>query len=138
MLKVCVVHEGRVINFGPWDYQIRAVQVGEEDYEIEPTKDVDGETIPAVMGKRPIYEERETNPLPDGAEIVEMDVIYDEDHGWRVSGTPIPETPAQKTERLDQENALLALELVETQITLEQTQSEQAALLLTLVEAEVI
>lgn len=51
---------------------------------------------------------------------------------------PRPETVHDQVAQLQSENALLALELVDTQIALNQAQNEQAALLLALVEAEVI
>jgi len=51
---------------------------------------------------------------------------------------PVPPTPQDRIATLETENAVIALDLIETQIALEQVQSEQAALLLALVEAEVI
>jgi hypothetical protein len=52
---------------------------------------------------------------------------------------PPPEpTPDARIAQLESENALIALELVETQIQLEQVQQEQAVLLLELVDKGVI
>lgn len=48
-------------------------------------------------------------------------------------------TPKEmKIETLENENAILALELVQSQVALDQVQSEQAALLLALIQAEVM
>jgi hypothetical protein len=49
-----------------------------------------------------------------------------------------PPVPKSRTELLEEENALLALELAQTQLRLEQAEREQAALLLTLVQEGVI
>ena len=55
-----------------------------------------------------------------------------------IRNVPREPTTEERINELENENALLALELVNTQIELEQTQQEQAALLLELVEKEVI
>lgn len=121
MLKTCILDkDGNLINIGPWDYKVepvqigtQTVQVGVETIEIESAEyDEEGNLIKeAVLEERPIYEEQPiyedqaTNPLPEGAEIVELEVEYSEEYGWRVIGSPIPETPAEKLARLEQENA---------------------------------
>lgn len=52
---------------------------------------------------------------------------------------PLPYEPVPSPiEQLEEENALLALELAQTQLRLEQAEQEQAALLLELVTREVI
>lgn len=45
------------------------------------------------------------NPLPEGAEIVEMEVEQDEMGGWYVVGHEPPEAPQQKIARLEAELA---------------------------------
>jgi hypothetical protein len=120
VIKQCVVLNGQVINIGPWDYKVepvqigtQTVQVGVETIEIEPAEyDEEGNLIKEgvfeerpIYEEQPIYEDQATNPLPDGAEVVELDVEYSEEYGWRVVGSPIPETPAEKLARLEQENA---------------------------------
>lgn len=50
MKKECILLDGKVINIGPWDYQMQA--------------------------------EIATNPLPKGAEVVELEVDQKEDGGW--------------------------------------------------------
>jgi len=53
--------------------------------------------------------------------------------------SPPPKTAEQlQFEQLESENALMALDLIDTQIALEQTQSEQAALLLALIDGGVL
>ncbi|WP_028609232.1 hypothetical protein [Paenibacillus harenae] len=48
-------------------------------------------------------------------------------------------TPDQlRIEQLENESAMIAMELIDTQIALEQTQSEQAALLLALIDGGVL
>ncbi|MFC4305701.1 hypothetical protein [Cohnella boryungensis] len=50
----------------------------------------------------------------------------------------VPQEPESQITQLENENALLALEIADMQIRLDQTEAEQARLLLALVEAEVI
>lgn len=70
---------------------------------------------------------------------------FDLEHGWIETATPeelaawqTPETPQEKIANLEAENALLALELAQTQMRLDQAEQEQAALLLELVSKEVL
>jgi len=49
-----------------------------------------------------------------------------------------PPSPKSQVEVLEEENALLALELAQTQLRLDQAEQEQAALLIELVSREVI
>jgi hypothetical protein len=56
----------------------------------------------------------------------------------RKPGRRRPPSPKSRIELLEEENALLALELAQTQARLEQAEQEQAALLLELVNREVI
>jgi len=51
---------------------------------------------------------------------------------------PLPPAPSDRIAQLEDEAAMIALELANTQIRLDQSESDQAALLLALVEAEVI
>ena len=55
-----------------------------------------------------------------------------------IRNAPRPETDSEKIARLEEENAVIALELIDTQIRLEQSEREQASLLLELVEKGVI
>lgn len=90
MMKECVILNGKIINFGPWDYQIQS-------FEIEPPQYNDnGDVI-----KEGVYEDRPTNPLPDGSTIEQRDVEYDVDRGWYEVGTlsaPTLEQRLQATE----------------------------------------
>jgi len=89
MIKPCVILNGEVINIGDWDYQ--AVIVGIKE---------DGQ---------PIYGE-ELNPLPAGAEVVDMEVCQSNDGSWCVVGyDPEP----SELEQLRAENTELKLALTE-------------------------
>lgn len=80
MLKECTVLNGQIINFGEWDYQIRPFEVEPPQYNNE------GEVI-----KEAVYDDRQTNPFPEGATIEQRDVEYDPDRGWYEVGTlPLP------------------------------------------------
>ena len=85
MIKPCVRLNGEIINIGPWDELIRRVEVSPAQYDEE-----GNETTPAA------YEDIATNPLPDGAEIVELDVYQDADGAWRPVGTSAPPSMADK------------------------------------------
>ncbi|XID95787.1 hypothetical protein ACF3MZ_15220 [Paenibacillaceae bacterium WGS1546] len=50
----------------------------------------------------------------------------------------LPPRPEDRVVQLENESALLALELVDTQIRLDQTEAEQAALLLELIDKGVL
>lgn len=74
-IKTCVFDAGgNLINIGDWDERVQSVQVGVDD---------DGE---------PIYEQRPTNPLPEGAVIEEREVVYDDKYGWRLADQPVPKS----------------------------------------------
>lgn len=77
MLKECVILNGKVINIGPWDYQY---------------KEIGGKQIAM-------------NPLPEGAEIVEMEVVEGPDGGLYPAGYVPPETSDKKIARLEAELA---------------------------------
>jgi len=94
MMKECVVLNGQVINIGPWDFQIQRVEVEPAEYDEE------GNVV-----KEPVFEEIVTNPLPEGAEIVEMEVVEGPDGGLYPAGYTPPETPQQKIARLEAELA---------------------------------
>lgn len=71
MIKTCVVLNGEIINIGEWDYQM-------QEFEVSPAVfDEEGNVIEDA-----VTEERPTNPLPEGAIIVELDIEFDENHGW--------------------------------------------------------
>lgn len=71
MLKECVILNGQIINIGQWDYQIMRV-------EIEPAKINDAGDI--IM--EAVYEDRVTNPIPEGAVIEQRNFIQNSDSGW--------------------------------------------------------
>jgi len=67
---------------------------------------------------------------------------FDLELGWIETATPeeiaVWQPPKSRTELLEEENALLALELAQNELRLEQAEQEQAALLLELVSKGVI
>ncbi|MGO4540387.1 hypothetical protein [Paenibacillus sp. 2TAB19] len=65
---------------------------------------------------------------------------YTEVDGFTLNASYVPPQPPPEVRiaQLEAENALMALELIDTQIALEQSQTEQANLILTLVERGVI
>ncbi|MFD3258159.1 hypothetical protein ACE3MQ_06080 [Paenibacillus lentus] len=112
MLKECVVLDGRVINIGPWDYKVEQIEVGSEEIEVEPAEyDGEGSLIrEAVFERVPVYEDQPTNPLPDGAEVVEMEIVEGEDGGlYPADYVPEPD----ELEQLRAENTELKLALTE-------------------------
>jgi hypothetical protein len=71
MLKQCVILNGQIINIGEWDYQM-------QPFELEPPQyNEEGELI-----KEGVYEDRPTNPFPEGTTTEERNVEYDADRGW--------------------------------------------------------
>ncbi|MGZ0043397.1 hypothetical protein [Paenibacillus ottowii] len=72
MIKECVVLNNEVINIGPWDYKKQQVQTG-----------IDGQG-------NPLYEERITNPLPEGAVIEEREIETTPDGDLIVKGSAQP------------------------------------------------
>jgi hypothetical protein len=75
------------------------------------------------------------HPRWDGAQWVEGLTQEEID---QIRNAPKPESPEQRISALEEENAFLALELATAQARLDQTEQEQAALLLELVSREVI
>lgn len=71
MMKQCVLLDGAVINIGPWDTQIQTFVVKPAEYNADGTLLHEEET-----------EERETNPLPAGAIVTELECSQNEDGGW--------------------------------------------------------
>jgi hypothetical protein len=119
--------DGNLINIGEWDTMPEQVEVSPEQ------RDEEGNLI-----AESVYETVERNPIPPGAFCEEREVIQTEDGGWHLAGYAPPESPSQKINNLENENALLALELAQTQLRLDQAEQERAALLLTLVQEGVI
>jgi len=83
----------------------------------------------------------------DSETVADVVYLFDLDAGQyveqsrteRAEPLPPPEpSPADRIAQLEEENALLALELAQTQIRLDQAEQEQAELLLTLVSEGVI
>lgn len=98
MMKECVVLRGEVINIGPWEYNIQPVEVKPAEYDEE------GNII-----KEAVYEARPTNPLPEGAEIVEIEIVEGPDGGLYPADYVPPKTPEQlRIEQLEQLVADLA------------------------------
>ena len=125
MLKQCVTLNGKLINIGPWDYQIRQVQIGEEEVIIEPEREVDGVIIPPVIEKRPIYEDQVTNPLPEGAVEVEVEVEFSDEHGWRQAGTPLPMSQTDKINLLSGKVEVNEGDIITSMIALTQPYEEK-------------
>lgn len=100
MLKECVVLNDQVINIGPWDYQVQQVEVGQDDTG------------------QPIYEDRQTNPLPDGAIVQEIEIVEGKDGGLYPADYVAPETDAEKIARLDSENVELKQAIADLTMTM--------------------
>lgn len=96
MLKHCVRLYGEIINIGPWDYQYQSVEVTPAQYDNE-----GNETEPAG------YKDEARNPLPDGAEIIEVDVYQDSEGAWRVVEAVVAPTTEERLAAAEQ--ALLAI-----------------------------
>lgn len=71
MMKDCVLLDGKVINIGKWDCQVQSIVVSPAEYA------ENGDLI-----KEAVVEERETNPLPAGAIVTELECLQNEDGGW--------------------------------------------------------
>jgi len=96
MLKTCWFDkDGNLINIGPWDYRIERVEV--EPPEYDPNT---GDLI-----REGVYEDRVTNPLPEGAYTAEIEIVEGPDGGLYPAGYTPPETPQQKIARLEAELA---------------------------------
>ncbi|MED4726985.1 hypothetical protein P9597_02320 [Aneurinibacillus migulanus] len=96
MIKECVVLNGTVINIGPWDYKKINIQ------------------LPTEEGQEPKYEEIITNPLPEGAEIVELEIAEGPDGGLYPVEQPPPKSEIQKLKeefRHDLDKAVIELSM---------------------------
>lgn len=91
MMKNCVIHNGKIINIGDWDYQIQSVEV------TPAVLDEDGNVVTEA-----VYEDQATNPLPEGATITERDFEYDADRGWYETGTSAPTTDKERVALLQE------------------------------------
>ncbi|CAN7361209.1 hypothetical protein [Paenibacillus sp. LjRoot56] len=80
MMKSCVVLNGKVINIGEWDYQY--------------------EQIENEMVAR--------NPMPEGAGIVELEILEGADGGLYAADQVRPKTSEQRIAELEQLVADLA------------------------------
>ncbi|AWB45268.1 hypothetical protein DCC85_14235 [Paenibacillus sp. CAA11] len=120
MIKECVLLNGQVINIGPWDYQ-------KERVLINPGED------------EPLFEERINNPLPEDAEIVEMEVTQSEDGGWYAKDyLPQPseldrmgaEIVARELEALElrQQNEILGQQIVQRELEATDLKAQNEAL----------
>ncbi|MBD3917641.1 hypothetical protein H8B09_02670 [Paenibacillus sp. PR3] len=95
MIKPCVILNGQVINIGPWDYQIKTIEISPEMF------DDNGNKIDEAR-----FQEVVSNPLPDGAVIEELDIAEDTNGGQYVIGTAPQESNLQKIDRLLHELAV--------------------------------
>lgn len=104
MMMECVILNGKVINFGPWDYQTQPVQVGENI--VSPAEyDEAGNLIKEEVAE-PIFEDVVTNPLPDGVIIEQMEVLQTEDGGLKAdSADPAVRLVASKESKLAELNS---------------------------------
>ncbi|MBE7897251.1 hypothetical protein G7L40_00810 [Paenibacillus polymyxa] len=101
MIKDVVVLDGQVINIGPWDYKLLSVMVSPAEHDDE-----------GNVTKEAVYEDRVTNPLPEGAVIEQQEIEVAPDGGLIVKGS------AQLTS-----DELLGQQLAEMKIqTMQQTQ----------------
>ena len=96
MIKDCIILDGKLINIGPWDYQMQQVEVSPAEY------DEDGN-----IAKEAVYEEQTMNPLPEGATVEQRDFEYDEDRGWYEIGTSVALTTEERLKAT--EDAIVAL-----------------------------
>lgn len=51
-----------------------------------------------------------SNPLPDGAYTEVREVVYSDDHGWRLADAPIPPTTQERLEAAEQAIIMLMME----------------------------
>lgn len=135
MLRKCVMLYGEIINIGDWDYQIQEVELKPARYDEE------GNFL-----EEAICDSRITNPLPEGAKMVEIEIDEGPDGGLYPAGYTFPKTPEQqRISELESEAMSLVLELTDTQTRLQhaeskldQSEADHASLLLELVSKEVI
>lgn len=73
MIKDVILLNGDVINIGPWDYMYQDIEVSPEE-----TDEHGSITKPAL------FEKKATNPLPEEAEIIQMEVAEDSEGGLRI------------------------------------------------------
>lgn len=103
MIRQCVVLNGQVINIGEWDYQT-------EQVETKPAI-IDEETQEAIEPAE--YETVIRNPLPDGAEFVDIEVVVGADGGLYPADYTPPKTDKERIEELESENTMLQLALAD-------------------------
>lgn len=108
MMKKCVVLNGAVINIGEWDFQVTKVEVGLSE---------SGE---------PIYEEHVMNPLPDGSEVLELEVAQNEDGGWYAVEYQPVKTPSE-TDLIGQQLTQVKLQAIQQQQMISSLGAELAA-----------
>lgn len=108
MIKIeAVLLDGQVINIGPWDYLIERVVVEPGEH------DVAGNLV-----KEPVYENRVTNSLPEGAQVTEVTVDRTADGGWFAVDYDSPHPPSP-TDVLGAELASLKLLGISQQQTID-------------------
>ncbi|WP_042207429.1 hypothetical protein [Paenibacillus durus] len=113
MIKTCLRLNDQIINIGPWDEQVVKVLVTPAEYDQE-----------GNVTQEDVYEDRVINPLPEGAETVELDVEYGPDRGWYVVGSDNHPT---EIEQLQQRLDASETELTNTQIALADTYEQLLA-----------
>ncbi|MFB5761029.1 XkdW family protein [Paenibacillus medicaginis] len=118
MIKDVVVLDGQVINIGPWDEQIRPVLVSPPEHDDE-----------GNVTKEAVYEDRVTNPMPEGAVIEQREIETAPDGGLIVKGTAKP----SETELLGQQLATMKLQAMQQTATVNELGQELAAAKLELI-----
>ncbi|OAZ49764.1 XkdW family protein [Paenibacillus polymyxa] len=112
MIKDCVVLNDEVINIGPWDYKLQQVLKSPAEYNDE-----------GKITKEAVYEDRITNPLPEGATIEEREIEVAPDGGLVVKGSVQPTSD----ELLGQELTQIKLQSMQQQELLSNMGAELAA-----------
>ncbi|MDP4095480.1 XkdW family protein [Paenibacillus sp. P96] len=112
MIKDVVALDGQVINIGPWDEQIRPFLVSPEE------RDEEGNVT-----KEAVYEDRVTNPMPEGAVIEQREIETAPDGGLIVKGSAKP----SETELLGRQLAQMKLQGIQQQTTISALGQELAA-----------
>lgn len=110
---------------------------------VNPTKLVDELVAHGIIPVLVKHDRKEGEHIAENtwitfADDADMDLVQQVIDAHDPSPLPRPETPEQRIAALEDENAFLALELATAQARLDQTEQEQAALLLELVSREVI
>ncbi|UNL94007.1 XkdW family protein [Paenibacillus polymyxa] len=112
MIKDVVVLDGQVINIGPWDYKLLSVMVSPAEHDDE-----------GNVTKEAVYEDRVTNPLPEGTVIEQQEIEVAPDGGLIVKGSAQPTSD----ELLGQELAQIKLQSMQQQELLSNMGAELAA-----------